>query len=78
MTKHPNKHIREAIRYAELHGWTFTKAGPRAHIYGTLYCLHGQRGGCTRRVYSTPRDADNHARQIRAIVDRCPHQGVGA
>jgi hypothetical protein len=42
---HPNKHIRQAIRYAEDHGWTFVKAGPRAHRYGTLYCpLRTQEG----------------------------------
>jgi hypothetical protein len=28
----PNKHIREAIEYAEVHGWTFTKAGGRARV----------------------------------------------
>jgi hypothetical protein len=32
MAAHPNKHIREAIRYAEDHGWTFSKASGRAHI----------------------------------------------
>ena len=29
---HSNKHIRDAIRYAESNGWKVTKAGPRAHI----------------------------------------------
>ena len=24
-------------------------------------------------VFSTPRDGDNHAKQIRRAVDRCPH-----
>jgi hypothetical protein len=32
MAKHQNKHIREAIKYAEEHVWTFVKAGPRAHV----------------------------------------------
>jgi len=27
-TNHSNKHIRDAIRYAESRGWTVTKAGP--------------------------------------------------
>ena len=35
---HPNKHIREAIQYAEHCGWTFVKAGPRSHLYGRLFC----------------------------------------
>ncbi len=33
---HSNKHIREAIRYAESKNWSVTKAGPRAHL-GALY-----------------------------------------
>jgi hypothetical protein len=24
-------------------------------------------------VWSTPRNAENHAKQIKRIVDRCPH-----
>jgi hypothetical protein len=28
---HPNKHIRDALDYAEEHGWTIRKSGPRAH-----------------------------------------------
>jgi hypothetical protein len=31
MAEHPDKHIREAIQYAEENAWTFDKAGPRSH-----------------------------------------------
>jgi hypothetical protein len=31
--RHPKKEIQSAIEYAVEHGWHFTKAGPRAHIY---------------------------------------------
>ena len=34
MNDHPNKHIREAVD----HGWRLRKAGPRAHIWGLLFC----------------------------------------
>ena len=70
---HSNKHIREAIRYAESKGWTVAKAGPRAHIWGTLWCPQASREGCRIRVMSTPRNPEKHARDIRRDVDRCPH-----
>jgi hypothetical protein len=71
---HANKEIREAIQYAEQRGWRFEMAGPRAHIYGTLYCPETSRDGCRRTVLSTPRNPQNHARRIRREVDRCPHR----
>jgi hypothetical protein len=73
MAKHPNKHIREAIRHAEKNGWRFNRAGPRAHIFGTLLCPHAGRDGCVIRVMSTPRNPEKHAENIRRDVDRCPH-----
>lgn len=73
MARHPNKHIREAIKYAEASGWTFTKASGRAHIFGVLLCRQGDRSGCRFRVYSTPRSPEDHARRIRRAVDSCPH-----
>ena len=76
MADHPNKHIREAIRYAESNGWTVTHAGSRAHIWGTLWCPHSSRDGCRIRVMSTPRSPENHAKDICHDVDRCPHQGI--
>ena len=76
MAKHQNKHIREAIAYAESRGWTFHKAGPRAHIYGEIYCPEHNRAGCKYGINSTPRNPQNHARKIRRAVDGCPHTTV--
>ena len=73
MNDRPNKHIRAAVDYAIERGWTLKKAGPRAHIWGTLYCPQRNREGCWRTVYSTPRVPEAHARDIRRAVDRCPH-----
>jgi hypothetical protein len=73
MARHPNKAIHEAIRYAEGKGWRVTKAGPRAHIWGTLLCPENSREGCRIFVMSTPRDPEKHARDIRREVDHCPH-----
>lgn len=36
MPKHPNKHIREALKYAAKQGWTIKKSGPRAHAWGII------------------------------------------
>jgi hypothetical protein len=70
---HPNKHINAAIEYAIGRGWALKKAGARAHIWGSLFCPHGDRGGCRISVFSTPRVPENHARWIRRLVDRCEH-----
>ena len=73
MSSHKDKHIRAAVDYALEHGWRLVLAGPRAHIWGTLYCPHQGRDGCFRRVFSTPRVPENHARWLRSGVDHCPH-----
>jgi hypothetical protein len=31
VAKHPNKHIRQAIKYAEENGWTFSKCVTLTH-----------------------------------------------
>jgi hypothetical protein len=73
MAEHSNKHIQEAIRYAESQGWVVTQAGPRAHIWGMLWCPRHARDGCRIHIMSTPQSPENHARDIRRAVDRCPH-----
>jgi len=42
----PDKHIREAIKYAEERGFRVIKAGPRAHEWGHLHCTEASREGC--------------------------------
>ncbi len=73
MAKHPNKHIREAVLYAQRRGWRFVKAGGHAHVWGELYCPLASREGCIVRVYSTPRNPENHAKRIRSELEKCPH-----
>lgn len=75
MASHPNKHIREAIKYAEDNGWRFIKSSARAHIYGELLCGQATREGCRVSVYSTPRVPEDHAKDIRRAVRHCPHEG---
>jgi hypothetical protein len=70
---HPNRHIREAIDYALQRGWRLKKAGPRAHIWGRLFCPQSDREGCMISVFSTPRSPEEHAMWLRHKVDRCRH-----
>ncbi|WP_203250197.1 hypothetical protein [Cysteiniphilum marinum] len=74
-TKHPNKEIEKAIKYAEMKGWRYQSSGNSAHAWGRLLCPLENRDGHSISVWSTPRSAENHAKQIRRVVDNCEHQG---
>ena len=43
-SKHPNKVIEEAIKYAENQGWIIKK-NEKGHAWGRLFCSGGNRGG---------------------------------
>ena len=75
--KHPNKHIRAAIEYAVARGWRVEKAPARSHAWGYILCPYGQRGGCRKSVWSTPRVPERHARELIRLVDACPHVADG-
>lgn len=75
--KHPNKEIENAIRYAENQGWRHQKSGGSAHAWGRLLCPLHARSGCQMSIWSTPRDADIHAKQIRRHIDKCKHSHKG-
>jgi len=72
--KHPKKEIEKAIKYAESRGWRYRETGHSAHAWGRLLCPLQEREGCSMSIWSTPRDADRHAQQIRNSIDACPHQ----
>ena len=76
MNDHKNKHVRAAVDYALSRGWTLKKAGPRAHIWGRLYCPAHVRGGCMISVLCTPRVPEHHAAYIRHEIRRCSHGGA--
>jgi hypothetical protein len=69
--RHPKPVIEKAIQYAEGLGWTAELSN--GHAWGRLFCPQSTREGCIVSVWSTPRSPENHARQIRKVVDRCPH-----
>jgi len=66
---HPNKHIREAIKYAEECGWRIVMS--KGHAYCRIYGGCGHRD-CQKSVWSTPRSPERHAKDIRDKVDSCP------
>jgi len=70
--RHSKPEVEKAIQYAEALGWRVEKG--KNHAIYRLYCPHATRAGCQVSVWSTPKNPGNHARQIRAAVDRCPHQ----
>ena len=70
--RHPKPAIEKVIEYAEQLGWRVELSG--GHAWGRLFCPFCSRTGCIISVWSTPRNADNHARQIRKVIDSCPHR----
>jgi hypothetical protein len=74
--RHPHSTIERTLAYAESNGWRVEAAGPRGHAWGKILCPHNDpecRCGefCIASIWSTPRNPENHARQIRRIVDGC-------
>lgn len=72
--RHADKHIEAALRYAESLGWRVEKStGGSAHCWGRMLCPANSREGCKVSILSTPRNGQNHARQLRREVDICNH-----
>ncbi|SOB78060.1 hypothetical protein SAMN04488490_3906 [Marinobacter sp. LV10R510-11A] len=72
--RHTDKDIEAAIAYAEIKGWRIEMRN--GHAWGRMYCPFNDsqcRCGdfCVASIWSTPRSAGNHARQICRIVDNC-------
>ena len=44
------------------------------HRWGVMRCPEESRDGCQVSIWSTPRNPENHAKQLRRAVERCPHQ----
>lgn len=71
---HPNKEIAAALEHAEDNGWRIIQGG--SHAWGKMYCPSNRqecRCGefCKQSIWSTPRNAENHAKLIRRVVDNC-------
>ncbi|WP_087144409.1 hypothetical protein [Crenothrix polyspora] len=71
---HPNKVVRDALQYASDNDWRIVQGG--SHAWGQMYCPYNDktcRCGefCRASIWSTPKNPENHAKQIRRIVDNC-------
>ena len=70
--RHPDKEIEDAVAHAEQLGWRVIPVS--GHAWGRLYCALADREGRMISIWSTPRSAGNHARDIIRAIGRCPHQ----
>jgi len=68
---HPKREVERALRYAEERRCAVDKAGRASHAWGRLYAPDGKS---IMSVWSTPKSAENHARQIRRFADRFGEQ----
>jgi hypothetical protein len=73
-SRHPKKEVEAAIAHAEANGWRVSVGG--GHAWGKIYCPNKDdecRCGtfCIASVWCTPANAENHAKQLRRVVDNC-------
>lgn len=72
-SRHPNKDIEQALQFAEDHGF---RVETNVGHWGAVFCpSRDPEDWCPKPLYvwSTPKNAGNHAKQIRSYVVRCPH-----
>jgi hypothetical protein len=72
--RHSKKEVEEALRYAEANRWRVEVGG--SHAWGKIYCPYNDdecRCGefCITSVWSTPKNASNHAKALKRVVDNC-------
>jgi hypothetical protein len=73
VAKHPNKHIREALKYAEDHGWTIRKSSGRAHAWGVIYCQFWTSGVLDVDLFNAEKPRETcarHAANRRSLCGR--------
>lgn len=73
---HPKKEIEAALVWAEQHGWQVRATKGNGHAWGRMYCPYNEaacRCGefCITSIWSTPRNAGNHAWVLKRVVDNC-------
>jgi hypothetical protein len=72
--KHSKPEIEKALRYAEGYGWEIIVGG--SHAWGKMRCPFNDQACrcgefCLTSISSTPKNAGNHAKQLRRVVDNC-------
>ncbi len=76
MRKHQHKKIREVLEYAQEQGWSIQDGSGRS--WGKVLCPYNDnncRKGeyCLRNVYTTPKNPENKARELKRIIRNCIH-----
>lgn len=66
--RHPKAAVESALQHAEDNGWVVRT--PYGH-WGIAWCPGHI---CFVNVWSSPKNAENHAKQIRRKVERCAHE----
>ena len=67
---HCKQQVREALDDADKAGFDVVDTSTRGHSWGYILCrVCGKR----RSVWSTPKNADNHAKQIRRFIWKHHH-----
>ena len=71
---HLKPEVEAAVKYAEGQGWRIEIGG--SHAWGKMYCPYKDescRCGefCIASIWSTPKNAGTHGKQIRRVVDNC-------
>lgn len=74
--RHPDRDIEKALQYGEQHGWRIHVSSGHAHAWGGMYCPDeclrcGRPKHRMLSVASTPRNALDHAADLRRSVRRC-------
>ncbi|MPZ98620.1 MAG: hypothetical protein GEU80_04625 [Dehalococcoidia bacterium] len=70
--RHPRQEIEEALVAAHAAGWSVERT-VSGHRWGVMRCAEHSRDICQVSIWSTPRSAGNHAKQLRRALERCPH-----
>lgn len=73
--RHPKKEIEEALQEAEAAGM---RVEDQHGHWGVIWCPGEEGDRCPRPfwVWSTPRNVQNHAKQIRRYVARWTHKST--
>ena len=75
-SRHPKREIEDSIRHAEAHGWLIKEGG--SHAWGKMLCPYNDEACrcnefCSTSIWSTPKNAGNHANFLRRVVNSCAH-----
>jgi len=73
-TRHPKKEVEAALQGLEESGdWSVTTVHGKGHRWGVARCRF-RHHECQIGIWSTPRNAGDHAKQIRRAAARCPRE----